>query len=163
MFCRGPSVKPSEKALAEKNERVCSPEYIQRIYMEMRRGALLVPAKYQGAATPLTGPRFYVYRKYSEMGLEPSDPGIAFWNALQDVDAITAIGEFSLINANLTEPQVGDRRIQLETIQLFVEPEMRARILDQGIQGNALSVVFNRVGCLQTIRHLILYGGTNPN
>ncbi len=149
--------------MAEKNERVYSPEYIQRIYMEMRRGALLVPLKYQGEATPLTGPRFYVYRKYSEMGLEPSDPELAFWNAVQDADAITAIGEFSLINANLTEPQAGDGGIQLETIQLFLEPELRARILDQDIQGNALSVVFNRIGCLQTIRYLMLYGGTNPN
>src|ERR1017187_1737418 len=103
MFCAGPRVRPSEKSVAEEHERVYSPEDIQRIYMEMRRGALLVPAKYQGAATPLMGPRFYVYRKYSEMGLEPSDPELAFWNALQDADAITAIGEFSLINANLTE------------------------------------------------------------
>jgi hypothetical protein len=149
--------------VAEKNERAYSPEDIQRIYMEMRRGALFVPVNYQGAVSPLTGPKFYVYRKYSEMGLEPSDPDVAFWNALQDADATNAIGEFSLINANLTVPQSGDRPLQLETIQVFVEPELGARILDQDIQGNALSVVFHRIGCLQTIRYLILYGGTNPN
>jgi hypothetical protein len=149
--------------MAEKNEPAHNPEKIQRIYMEMRRGALLVPVRYQEATMPLTGPRFYVYRKYSEMGLEPSDPELAFWNALQDADTINGIGEFSLINANLTEPQVGDRRIQLDTIQAFVEPELRASILNQDIQGNALSVAFNRVGCLQTIRYLVLYGGANPN
>lgn len=149
--------------MAEKNQLVYSPEGIQRIYMEIRRGALLVPVKYEEAATALTGPQFYIYRKYSEVGLEPSDPELAFWNALQDADAITAIGEFSLINANLTEPRVGATRVQLETIQLFVEPELRARVLDQDIRGNALSVVFHRIGCLQTIRYLILYGETKPS
>jgi hypothetical protein len=81
-----------EKSVAEKNEPAYNPEEIRRIYMEMQRGALLVPVRYQEATMPLTGPRFYVYRKYSEMALEPSDPELAFWNALQDADTINGIG-----------------------------------------------------------------------
>lgn len=149
--------------MAEKNARVYSPEELERIFMQMLPGGLLVPAWEQRGSLPLTGPRFFVYRKYSEMGLEPADAEAAYWNALRDGSAIDAIGEFSLINANLSESRARDRQVQLETIIRFVEPELRSTIFNPGVQGNALSVVFNRIGCLQAIRHLILFGGNNPN
>jgi hypothetical protein len=146
--------------MAEQNKTMYSLEEMQRIYTELHPGALLVPIAQPEAGGYQPGPHFFIYRMYSEMGLTPSDNLVAFWEALQDARALNAIHEFATINANLTEPKIGDGQIQLQMIQRYVEPELRVKLLEMDrLQGNAHSVVFNRIGCLQTIRYLILYGG----
>lgn len=146
--------------MADPNKIVYGPDEIHRIYTELHPGALLVPIAQPGAGGYQPGPHFFVYRMYSEMGLTPSDTLVAFWEALQDARALNAIHEFATINANLTEPKIGDGQIQLQMIQRYIEPELRVELLEMDrLQGNAHSVVFNRIGCLQTIRYLILYGG----
>jgi hypothetical protein len=146
--------------MAEQNKTMYSLEEMQRIYTELHPGALLVPIAQPAAGGYQPGPHFFIYRMYSEMGLTPSDTLVAFWEALQDASALNAIHEFATINANLTEPKIGDGQIQLQMIQRYIEPELRVKLLEMDrLQGNAHSVVFNRIGCLQTIRYLILYGG----
>lgn len=146
--------------MADQNKSVYSLEEIQRIYADLHPGCLLVPVTQPSGPGYQPGPHFFIYRMYSEMSLAPADGLVAFWEALQEASTLNAIDEFSMISANLTEPKVPDGQIQAQMIQRYVEPELRARLLEMDrLQGNAHSVVFNRIGCLMTIRYLMLYGG----
>jgi hypothetical protein len=148
------------ETVADQNKNIYSLDEIQRIYSELHPGALLIPVTHPERSGFQPGPHFFIYRLYSEMGLVPADALVSFWEALQEASTLNAIHEFSTINANLTEPKVGDGQIQVQMIQRYVEPELRVRLLRMDrLQGNAHSVVFNRIGCLMTIRYLLLYGG----
>ena len=136
-------------------------EELERIYREMRPGSFLVPMISEAGSPPDVGPRFMVYRLHSELGLEPADPEAAYWEALGKADVTDGIGEMSWINANLSEARATDREVHLDMARRFVEPGILARIMSQELQGGAASVVFNRIGCLLTIRHLMLFGGTD--
>ena len=103
-----------------------------------------------------------MFRLYSEMGLEPTDPETAYWDALQEANVIDGIGELSWINANLTDPRANYRQVHSNMVTRFVAPELLPRISNPDLQGGAFSVVFHQIGCLLAIRHLILFGGTNP-
>lgn len=136
---------------------------LERIYQQMRPGALLVPMpQQQPGSPPSLGPRFMVFRLHSELGLEPADPEAAYWVALSQADITDAVGEMSWINANLSEAGATEPRVHLDLAGKFVEPQILTRIMQQPMQGGAASVVFNRIGCLLTIRHLMLFGGTDP-
>lgn len=138
-------------------------EELGRIYSQMRPGALLIPISQEaGGASPNIGPRFMVFRLHSELGLEPADPETAYWEALGQTAVEDGIGEMSWINGNLSEARATEPRVHLDLAGRFVEPEILARIASKPLQDGAVSVVFNRIGCLLTIRHLILFGGTNP-
>ena len=159
-FGKGTSVQ--RMADEKKFVKLYSPEELQRIYMELHPGSLLVPVKQELPTAPNTGPRFFVFRLYSEMGLEPTDPETAYWYALQEADVIDAIGELSWINANLTDARAIYRKIHSDMVARFVAPELLPRISNADLQGEAFSVVFHQLGCLLAIRHLIVFGGTNP-
>jgi hypothetical protein len=138
-------------------------EELQRIYQAMRPGTLLVPMVQQTTGSaPSLGPRFMVFRLHSELGLEPTDCEAAYWNALQQADITDGVGEMSWINANLSEARATEPQVHLELARRFVEPAILERIGRQTLQGGAASVVFNRIGCLLSIRHLMLFGGTQP-
>jgi hypothetical protein len=139
-----------------------SPEELQRIYIKMHPGSLLVPIKQELPITSKTGPRFFVFRLYSEMGMEPTDPETAYWDALQEAHVIDGIGELSWINANLTDPRANYQQVHSDMVARFIAPELIPRISNPDLQGGAFSVVFHQIGCLLAIRHLILFGGRNP-
>ena len=138
-----------------------SAEELERIYREMRPGGLFVPTNRGTGLTPAVGPRFFVFRLHSELGLEPTEPESAYWNALEQADVTDGIGEMSWINGNLSEARATDQQIHRDMATRFVEPTVMAQIANRELEG-AGSVVFNRIGCLLTIRHLMLFGGTNP-
>jgi hypothetical protein len=137
-------------------------EQLQRIYMQMLRGSLLIPLTQEVGPSPKVGPRIMPFRLHSELGLEPVDPETAYWDALGQADVTEGIGEMSWINANLSEGRATDQQVHLDLGNRFVEPNILARIASQELQGGAPSVIFNRIGCLLTIRHLMLFGGTHP-
>jgi hypothetical protein len=137
-----------------------SAEELQRIYSQMRLGALLIPMTQESSPTPDVGPRFMVYRLYSELGLDPADREVAYWDALKQADVTDGIGEMSWINGNLSEARATDAQIHQNLAGRFVEPGILNRIAINQLQGGASSVVFNRIGSLLTIRHLMLFGGS---
>lgn len=137
-------------------------EQLERIYRQMLPGGLLIPLIQEVGPSPAVGPRFMVFRLHSELGLEPAEPEVAYWDALGQADVTEGIGEMSWINGNLSEARATDQRVHLDLAGRFVEPGVLARIASQELQGGGTSVVFNRIGCLLTIRHLMLFGGTNP-
>jgi hypothetical protein len=136
---------------------------LERIYSEMRPGALLIPISQEPeGASPYVGPRFMVFRLHSELGLEPTDLEAAYWEALGQTAVADGVGEMSWINGSLSEARATEPKVHLELAGRFVEPGILACIASKPLQDGAVSVVFNRIGCLLTIRHLILFGGTNP-
>ena len=139
-----------------------SNDELQRIYSQMRPGALLIPISEGGSPAPDVGPRFMVYRMYSELGLDPADAETAYCEALKGSNITDGIGEMSWINANLSEARATDAQIHQQLSLQFVEPGILNRIALNPVQGGAASVVFNRIGCLLTIRHLMLFGGSEP-
>jgi hypothetical protein len=160
MVCGLISLGVQSEIVADQSKNLYNPDEIQRIYTELHPGTLLVPVNQPSRSGYQPGPHFFIYRMHSEMGLVPADGLVAFWEALQEASTLNAIDEFAKISANLTEPKVGDDQIQAQMIQWYVEPELRVRLLKMDrLQGNAHSVVFNRIGCLMTIRYLMLYGG----
>jgi hypothetical protein len=144
-------IKPKQQYTAED---------LQHIYGQMRPGALLIPMNHENGPAPDVGPRFMVYRLHSELGLDPSDPEVAYWDALKQADVIDGIGEISWINGNLSEARATDAQIHQDLAGRFVESGILNRIAINQLPGGASSVVFNRIGCLLTIRHLMLFGGT---
>lgn len=138
-----------------------SAEELERIYKQMRPGTLLVPIRQEATPGASVGPRFAVFRLHSELALEPNDPEAAYWDALEQANVIDGIGEMSWINGNLSEARATDQQIHRDLATRFVEPAVLAQIANRELEG-AASVVFNRIGCLLTIRHLMLFGGTNP-
>jgi hypothetical protein len=143
-----------------KSKQKYSAEELRRIYSQMRPGALLMPISQTSAPIPDVGPRFMVYRLYSELGLGPADPEVAYWDALKQADVTDGIGEMSWINGNLSEARATDALVHRDLAGRFVEPDILNRIAINQLAGGASSVVFNRIGCLLTIRHLMLFGGS---
>jgi hypothetical protein len=137
-------------------------DQLEHIYRQMRPGSLLIPVTQEAGPSPAVGPRFMVFRLHSELGLEPAEPEAAYWDALGQAEVTDGIGEMSWINGNLSEARATDPQVHLDLAGRFVEPAVLARIASKELQGGAASVVFNRIGCLLTIRHLMLFGGTNP-
>ena len=122
-----------------------SADALERIVREMRPGGLLVPVTQEDSSVPAVGPRFLVFRLYSEMGLEPADPEVAYWDALREADVIDGIGEMSWINANLSEARPTNEQIHWDMVTRFIAPDLLPRITNRDLQG-AASVVFNRIG-----------------
>lgn len=137
-----------------------SAEELEQIYLKLRPGVLLVPITQVNASSPSVGPKFMVFRLYSELGVEPSNSELAYWEALQEADVVDGIGEMSWINANLSEARATDVQIHRDMVGRFISPNLLSRIVNKELQ-EAVSVVFNRIGCLLTMRHLILFGGNN--
>jgi hypothetical protein len=144
-------IKPKQQYTAEE---------LQHIYSQMRPGALLIPMNQESGPAPDVGPRFMVYRLHSELGMDPADPEVAYWDALKQADVTDGIGEMSWINGNLSEARATDAQIHQDLAGRFVESGILNRIAINRLPGGASSVVFNRIGCLLTIRHLMLFGGT---
>jgi hypothetical protein len=74
---------------------------------------------------------------------------VAYWQALQEADVINGIGELSWINANLSEARSTNRQVHWDMVVRFVPPDLLPRVPNRELQG-AVSVVFNRIGCLLT-------------
>ena len=81
-------------------------EQLERIYRQLRPGGLLIPVIPEAGTPPAVGPRFMVFRLHSELGLDPAEPAVAYWDALGQADVTEGIGEMSWINANLSEARV---------------------------------------------------------
>jgi hypothetical protein len=93
--------------VADQNKNIYSLDEIQRILgvasgCSARSGhaawTIRLPAR----------PSFLHLPAIFETDLVPADALVSFWEALQEASTLNAIHEFSTINANLTEPKVGD-------------------------------------------------------
>jgi hypothetical protein len=145
----------------KKAASVYTPDELGRIYDQMLPKGLLLPVIQKGEPSPSVGPKVMVYRLHSELGLDPEEPELAYWDALGRADVTDAIVQMSLINGNLSEARATNLQIHLDLAGRFVEPEIQALITIKKLEEGAASVIFNRIGCLLAVRHLMLFGGFN--
>ena len=134
-------------------------EELIRIVMNIAPGGILRPIELPNKSGPQPGPKFMVYRKYSEMGFQQTDLEQTYWDALREAQLIDGIGHMCFINASLSEARTFDPKAHREIAAQFVVPQLIPRIFDEKLEFGAFPVVFSRIGCLQIVRQLILFGG----
>jgi len=131
---------------------------LNNIFMTIAGEGLLVPMTFPQRSGPRPGPKFMVYRKLSEVVKPPDDVEQLYWDTLQNADQVNCIGEFCYVNANISEARPFAPQAHRDIAAPFVIPEFLPNIFDVQLDGGGIPVLFSRTGCLQTIRHLILYG-----
>jgi hypothetical protein len=134
-------------------------EELDRIFMGIAPGSILLPMEPSSDSGLQPGARFMVFRKYSEMGFQQIDLEQAYWDALREAQLIDGIGELCFINASLSEARTFDPKVHREIAAKFVVPQLIPRIFDEKLEFGAFPVVFSRIGCLQIVRQLMLFGG----
>ena len=134
-------------------------EELDRIFMGIAPGSILLPMEPSSDSGLQPGARFMVFRKYSEMGYQQIDLEQAYWDALREAQLIDGIGELCFINASLSEARTFDPKVHREIAAKFVVPQLIPRIFDEKLEFGAFPVVFSRIGCLQIVRQLMLFGG----
>lgn len=132
-------------------------EELHDIYWEIVPERLWVPLGAQGR-TPNAGPAVRVFLRYSDV--VPGANGLEqrYWEALQRTPVIAAIGVLSIVNGILSSEGGLDPETHRMLNERLLPPDLRRRVADYQPGGPALPVVFNRVGCLQLMRHLMIYG-----
>lgn len=138
-------------------------EELNRIFMGIAGPGLLLPIEPTKNSGAQPGTKIMVYRKYSEMGFQQTDLEQAYWDALQEAHLIDAVGNLCFINASLSEARTFDPKVHREIATRFVIPQLIARIFDEKFEFGAFPVVFSRIGCLQIVRQLMLFGGSAPS
>jgi len=138
-------------------------EELDQIFMGIAPRVLLLPIQLTRDSGPQQGARIMVYRKYSEMGFQQTDLEQAYWDALREANLIDAIGNLCFINASLSEARTFDPNVHREIATRFVIPYLIPRIFDEIFEFGAFPVVFSRIGCLQIVRQLMLFGGSEPS
>jgi hypothetical protein len=145
--------------LARVDMKAYTAEELDRIFRRIAPGSILLPLEPPSDSGPHLGARFMVYRKYSEMGFEQIDLEQAYWDALREAQLIDGIGELCFINASLSEARTFDPKAHREIAAKFVVPQLIPWIFDEKLEFGAFPVVFSRIGCLQIVRQLMLFGG----
>jgi hypothetical protein len=134
-----------------------SDEELTDIYLKFIPEGLWVPLWPQGR-TAKTGPAVRVFLRYSDVVPEANGLEERYWEALQRTPVIPANGILSIVNGILSSEGGADP----ETHRLFngrlLPSDLLRRVTDYQPGGPASPVVFNRIGCLQLIRHLMMYG-----
>jgi hypothetical protein len=137
-----------------------SPEELNKIAMEIAQQPILYVPVPQGdvPAPGAQGPAVCVYLKYSEIV-----PGVRniqglYWDTLRRTPVIAGVGALSTINSLLSEHRSADPAIQRMLHERFLTPDLAAEVGAKTVGGLGFTGVFTRTGCLQVIRHLLLYG-----
>jgi hypothetical protein len=119
---------------------------------------LFVPFQPVLQNAPRTGPSVCVYIRYSDIVTGAGDLEQKYWEALRRTPVLGAIGALAVINGILSEVRGGNTDIHRGLNERFLTPELRAKVSQYQPGGAAFAGVFNKPGCLQLMRHLLLYG-----
>lgn len=141
-----------------------SDEELNDIYLKIAPERLWVPVPVP-AGMPNTGPAFRVFLRYSDVVPGADAVEQRYWEALQRIPVLGAVGVLAVINGILSTGGSTDPETHRIINERFLPPEFRKRVGEYRAGGPALSVVFNRIGCTQLMRHLMLYGNKviSPN
>jgi hypothetical protein len=137
-----------------------TPEELEKIAIQITgEPRLYVPMSQGSGPLRLTrGPRFCVYVKYSEVMPAVENIQDLYWRTLRQTPVIPAVGVLATINCLLAEDRSADLDVHKVLQDRFLTTELAAKIAAKTLRGPAFSCVFTRTGCLQLIRHLLLYG-----
>ena len=130
-----------------------SPEELLRLFQKMAGGGLWVPQN-RGQA-PYIGPAFAVYARHSDLFSDNAED--AYWQLLQNLPVVNAIGILALIN-NILAITPSDQSAHETLNRQFLEPDIAERVNRNAPDRPAFPVVFNRLGNLLAVRDLLIYG-----
>jgi hypothetical protein len=131
-------------------------QQLQRIFEKMAGGGGLWVAQNCKPA-PYIGPAFAVYLRYSDLFPESTDVADQYWQLLQDLPVVNAIGVLAAINRILTLDR-SDRSVNEILQQQFVEPRIADLLRQNAPQPPAFAMLFHRLGSIVAMRDLLLYG-----
>lgn len=122
---------------------------------------LWAPPQAPSSLSGRVGPAISVYPRYSDIVGETNDLEQRYWEALQKTPVLGGIGELAAINGILSEHRTGQPDIHHQLNEKFFVPELRAKVNQFSPGGPAFGTVFTKIGCLQIMRHLMLYGNAS--
>jgi hypothetical protein len=140
---------------------VYTPEELNRIAMDIARQPVLYMPLRQGtppAPPRAPGPAVCVYLKYSEIIPGAGNIEDLYWNALRQTPVIAGVGLLATINCLLSEHRSADSAIHRMLQERFLTPDLATKVAANTVGGPGFTGVFTRTGCLQVMRHLLLYG-----
>ena len=137
-----------------------TPEELNRIAMEIaQQPGLYLPLPQGSAPAPRTpGPTVCVYLKYSEIVSGTRNIQDLYWNRLRQTPVIAGVGVLATIDCLLSEHRSADPDVHQMLQERFLTPNLTARVAAKVVGGPGFTGVFTRTGCLQLMRHLLLYG-----
>jgi len=134
-------------------------EELNDIFAQMApQEGLWVPFRPQVLPSLRTGPAICVYLRYSDIVTGTLDVERRYWEALQQTPVLGALGELAAINGIISEHRTGDPDVHRDLNERFFTAELRTKVAHYETGGSAFAGVFTKIGCLQLMRHLILYG-----
>ena len=119
---------------------------------------LFIPAPSPIPSFSKGGPALCVYLRYSDIVAGTIDLEQRYWDLLQQTPVVSGIGVLATINGILSEYRMGPAEIHSTLNERFLSPDLRKKVSEYQPGGPAFAAVFNKVGCLQLMRHLIVYG-----
>ena len=120
-------------------------------------GGLILPAS-PGLPARTSGPAVCVALRYSEIVLGAGDIESRYWDLLPQIPVVGGIGVLASINSVLSEHRAGHRDVHKLLNKRFLTADLAAKVAANEVAGPGFVSVFTRIGCLQLMRHLLLYG-----
>src|SRR5579872_1993173 len=138
--------------------RPYSAEELDKIFMAIAPSAGLILPTQPGRPAPAAGPAVCVALRYSEMVPGTDDIEQRYWDLLRQVPVIGGIGVLASVNSVLSEHRAGHRDIHKVLNERFLPSDLAPKVAASEVAGPGFVGVFTRIGCLQLMRHLLLYG-----
>jgi hypothetical protein len=106
------------------------------------------------------GPTFHIYLRYRDLFPNATDVEGQYWHALRRPTVLNALGVLGNVNRNFVEGRAYDLNVHHQLNQSLLSAELKAMVNQRqaAFAQPASFVVFTRVGCLQLMRNLIVYG-----
>lgn len=139
-----------------------SPEELASIVQKIANTeGLWLPFVPPATQTSPSGPDISLMLRYSDLFPDASDVEGRYWQALQTVPIVGAVGVLGDVNRILTEGRTHDPEVNRQINERLVTPDLLAKVQEYAFQpvGRGFAAIFTRTGCLQVMRHLIVYGG----
>lgn len=109
-------------------------------------------------ATRPHGPAVCVYLRYSEIFPGTGDIQSQYWDILRQTPVMGGVGVLASIDSILSEHRSADRNVHKMLNERFLTGALAGKVAAHKVAGPAFVGVFTRIGCLQLMRHLLLYG-----
>jgi len=136
-----------------------SPVELAEIFAQIApNSGLFIPAPSPIPSSPKGGPALCVYLRYLDILAGTEDLEQRYWDLLHQTPVVSGIGVLATINGILSEYRMGHEEVHRTLNERFLSPDLRVKVSDYQPGGPAFAGVFNKVGCLQLMRHLIVYG-----
>ena len=137
-----------------------SAEKLNKIFAEIApQTGLVLPLPAGPAPHGLApGPAVGVYLRHSEILPGTAKLEDRYWNLLRQTPVAGGVGVLASINSLLSEHRSLNRDVHKFLTERFVTPAIAMKVAEQNVSGGGFSGVFTRTGCLQLMRHLLVYG-----